>query len=80
MTADEEALLIRFLLELGELDSDREADEIRADFQDWHVWLRTPGHSVTGECFYKTMLACARVWLAEINARGAPNGLLESPR
>ena len=62
MTHDEEALLTRFLVETGDLDAERGPEGIRDDFQDWYVWLRTKGHTITGERHYKAMLTAARAW------------------
>ena len=59
MTAEEQAVLMEYLVEIGEVDPEGTAAEQAFDFE---VWYAQRHGQVTGEIHYSHILAGAKAW------------------
>ena len=59
MTAEEHALLLEYLVELGQLDPETTPAEQAFDFE---VWYSQRHGQVSGEVYYKHILDGAKAW------------------
>ena len=59
MTAEEQALLMEYLVELGQIDPEMTTTEQTFDFE---VWYAQRHGQVSGELYYQHVLAGAKAW------------------
>ena len=59
MTAEEQALLMEYLVEIGQVDPEGTAVEQAFDFEVWYAQRRG---QVNGEIYYSHILAGAKAW------------------
>ena len=59
MTSEEQALLMEYLVELGQIDPETATNEQAFDFE---VWYAQRQGQVSGEIYYQHILAGAKAW------------------